>query len=264
MKRIYVFLLSILTVSSVSAQVISAIDAELPSIDIKNDVELISEVTFQYDAINDRSFSVNILGELLQFEHIHIRNTQLNTEYVYAQTNDFSAVIELNIKKKQLAYGSLWHEGIDYVFVYRNERFFLCRKTTTALPKNVEWLKKDIAQKKKVAIKYLIGIEKMIAEAVGPDDNCRVRLLIMYTDDVAAAYTDPHLTIQTAVARINTTYNNSLVNHDVEIALIEEVTFSEFNGSGNPFSATTVINQMEDPNDGNFRLFAYLERLVRC
>ena len=250
MKRIYVFLLFILIVGSIHAQVISAIDAELPSIDIKNDVQLISEVTFQYDAINDRSFSVNIPGQLLQFEHIQIRNTQLNAEYVYAQTKDFSAIIELNIKKQRLVYGSLWYQGIDYVFICRNDRFFLCQKVTTPPPQECGMAEEEHPSKEKNNYIVPDRDRENDSRAAGPDDNCRVRLLIMYTDDVAVAYTDPHLTIQTAVDRINTTYNNSLVNHDVEVALIEEVTFNEFNGSGNPFSATTVIDQMEDPNDG--------------
>lgn len=57
--------------------------------------------------------------------------------------------------------------------------------------------------------------------------DCDVRMLIAYTDDVAAAHADPLAGIQVAVDNYNNSNDNSAVNFDVEIARVVEVTYAE-------------------------------------
>ena len=84
--------------------------------------------------------------------------------------------------------------------------------------------------------------DEMGATESGAAGNCKIRLLVCYTDDVAVAHADPVGHIQLATDNYNNTNNNSAVFHDVEIARIMEVSYAETNNSStdvNRFSGTT-------------------------
>ncbi len=74
--------------------------------------------------------------------------------------------------------------------------------------------------------------------------NCRIRLLVVYTDDASANYADPLGDIQDAVVEFNQINSNSAVSVRMELACVEEITYTE---SGD---ANTDLANFKDTNDG--------------
>lgn len=61
----------------------------------------------------------------------------------------------------------------------------------------------------------------------GGAPDCKIRLLVAFTDDVDAANADPRGQIQLAIDNYNNSSSNSEVNFDVEVARIVEVSYAE-------------------------------------
>lgn len=61
----------------------------------------------------------------------------------------------------------------------------------------------------------------------GGAGDCKIRLLVAYTDDVDAANADPRGQIQLAIDNYNASSSNSEVNYEVEPARIVEVSYAE-------------------------------------
>ena len=66
-------------------------------------------------------------------------------------------------------------------------------------------------------------------EAAG---NCKVRCLIAYTDDVGAALADPLGFAESCIQANNTSFTNSAINFQVELACAYQTTYAESNNSG--------------------------------
>ena len=77
--------------------------------------------------------------------------------------------------------------------------------------------------------------------------NCKIRLLIAYTDDVATAHVGELAAIQNAVDGYNLANSNSTVNHRVEIARCVEVSYAEATGA---CSGTNMKNDFKGTSDG--------------
>ncbi len=77
--------------------------------------------------------------------------------------------------------------------------------------------------------------------------NCKIRLLIAYTDDVANAHVGELAAIQNAVDSYNLSNANSTVNHRVEIARCVEVSYAEATGV---CSGTNMKNDFKGTSDG--------------
>lgn len=248
MKNILIIILFLLSVNVVNAQLISSINSDIPKLNVKQDVQILSELTWNINELNDREIQIQLLQKRLQFQNISTHNDNLGYRYISASTPDYTSSIELVLKGKQLVFGNLTDNAIEYVILEENKRYFLAERTDTYQPtQDCGTSPTDNNDTQKHAVNYN---DESKSATVLPDDNCNVRVLILYTDDVANANTNAHLTIQTAIARMNTSFNNSLINHDVEIALIEEVSFAEFDGSGDAYSFGTVLNWMENDSDG--------------
>lgn len=237
-----------MSVNITNAQLISAISSDIPKLAVKQDVQILSELAWNVNEMNDREIQIQLLQKQLQFQNINTHTDNLGYQYISAATPDYTSNIELVLKNKRLVFGNLTDNATEYVFLKKDKRYFLAERTDTYQP-NQDCGTSDVEndETQKYAVNYK---DESKSATVLPDDNCNVRVLILYTDDVANANTDAHLTIQTAIARMNTSFNNSLVNHDVEIALIEEVPFAEFDGNGDAYSFGTVLNWMENSSDG--------------
>jgi hypothetical protein len=77
-------------------------------------------------------------------------------------------------------------------------------------------------------------------------EDCRVRVLVAFTDDVAAAYADPHGLVQGSIDDHNDANANSEVNHRVELARSMMVNYDE-----SIDSARVFLNDFEGTSDGN-------------
>ena len=91
-------------------------------------------------------------------------------------------------------------------------------------------------------------VEDMAFRAAG---DCKIRLLVAFTDDVEAANADPRGQIQLAIDNYNNSSSNSEVNYDVEVARIVEVGYAEsgvFSTDRNRFRNTsdTYMDQIHD------------------
>jgi hypothetical protein len=77
-------------------------------------------------------------------------------------------------------------------------------------------------------------------------EDCRVRLLVAFTDDVADAYADPHGLVQGSLDDHNDANANSEVNHRVELARSMMVNYDESSDDNAVF-----IADFEGTSDGN-------------
>ena len=75
-------------------------------------------------------------------------------------------------------------------------------------------------------------------------NDCTIRYLVAYTDDVDAAYADPHSLVQGSVDDHNLVNSNSNVTHTVELARSVMVTYGE---TGN---FTTDRDRFQNSSDG--------------
>lgn len=75
--------------------------------------------------------------------------------------------------------------------------------------------------------------------------NCKLRLLVAYTDDVDASYADIQAHIQAAIDDFNDANDNSGVNDDVELARSMEVSYNE-----SADSAAFFLEQFKNSSDG--------------
>ncbi|MBL4587616.1 MAG: hypothetical protein JKX84_11265, partial [Flavobacteriales bacterium] len=85
----------------------------------------------------------------------------------------------------------------------------------------------------------------------GSHPDCKIRLLVAYTDDVGAANADPRGQIQLAIDNYNNSSSNSQVNYQVEVARIVEVGYAEsgvFSTDRNRFR-NTADNYMDGIHD---------------
>jgi len=248
MKNVLIIILLLFSVNIADAQLIATISSDIPKLAVKKDVQILSELTWNVNELNDSKIQIKLLQKQLQFQNISIYTDNLGYRYILGVTSNYTSNIELVLKNKQLVFGNLTDDATDYVILVREGRYFLAEKMETyqALQECDTSETEDNTSKK-----YEVNFKDESKSAgVSTDDNCNVRLLVLYTDDVADANTDAELTIQTAVARMNTSYDNSLINHNVEIALIEEVNFNEFDADGNPKMSWITKDQLADPSDG--------------
>jgi len=74
--------------------------------------------------------------------------------------------------------------------------------------------------------------------------DCPIRIIVVYTDDVAAAHADPRSEIQLATDYYNNANVSSSVDHSIELARIVEISYAE---SG---SSSTDLNRFRLTNDG--------------
>ncbi len=75
-------------------------------------------------------------------------------------------------------------------------------------------------------------------------DECPIRIIVVYTDDVAATHADPRAEIQLATDFYNNSNTNSAVTHSIELARIVEVPYAE---SGN---SSTDLTRFRLTSDG--------------
>lgn len=76
--------------------------------------------------------------------------------------------------------------------------------------------------------KYVPSGREILEEGFrGGAPDCKIRLLVAFTDDVDAANADPRGQIQLAIDNYNNSSTNSEVNFDVEPARIVEVSYAE-------------------------------------
>lgn len=248
MKNNLIIILLLFSANLAKAQLISTINSDTPKLETKQDVQVLSELTWDISALNNSEIQMQLLQKQLQFQNISEHTDNFGYRYISASTADNSSNIELVLKDKRLVFGNLTDNTTEYIILEEGKRYFLAKRINTYQPtKDCSTPDTDNDNAKKYTVDYK---NENKSATVLPDDNCNVRLLILYTDDVAAANTNPELTIQTAIARMNTSFNNSFINHDVEIALIEEIPFAEFDGSGNPYDLGTVLSRLENPSDG--------------
>jgi len=111
----------------------------------------------------------------------------------------------------------------------------------TSFPKDEsdEGYKQMLQPKKKNTI---IKNPEANSNAFGGD--CKVRILVAYTDDVAASFADVAAFVQSCIDVTNIAYNNSLVSFDVELARSIEVNYTETG------SASTDLARFETSGDG--------------
>ncbi len=76
--------------------------------------------------------------------------------------------------------------------------------------------------------------------------DCRVRLLVAFTDDVDGAYADPHSLVQGSIDDHNQANANSEVNHRVELARSMRVNYDESSDS-----VELYVEHFEGTSDGN-------------
>lgn len=69
--------------------------------------------------------------------------------------------------------------------------------------------------------------KKSDSENIAKAGDCRIRLLVAFTDDVLAAHANPRGEIQLATDSYNTSNQNSNVDHRVELARIMKVNYAE-------------------------------------
>lgn len=77
--------------------------------------------------------------------------------------------------------------------------------------------------------------------------NCPIRLLVVYTDDVATAHADPLAQIQLATDYYNVSNATSFVAHQVELARVVELPYAE--GASGP-TGLTAVNDLAGTSDG--------------
>ncbi|HNQ13315.1 MAG TPA: zinc-dependent metalloprotease [Bacteroidia bacterium] len=74
--------------------------------------------------------------------------------------------------------------------------------------------------------------------------DCKVRAIVIYTDDVAAALADPLSFVKLCIDANNTAFTNSLVNFQIELACAKELSYAE---TGN---STTDKTNFRNTGDG--------------
>jgi len=248
MKNILIIILSLFWINTVNAQLLSTISSDIPKLNVKQDVQVLSELSWDINSFNSSNIQIKLLGKQLQFQNISERTDNFGYRYILAATPDNTANIELVIKDKKLVFGNLTDNTTDYIILEEGKRYFLAERIDNYQPSQ-ECDTPDTGGK--ALPKYNINYkDESKSSTVLPDDNCNVRILLLYTDDVANNFTDPAPTIQASVARMNAAFNNSFVNHDIEVALIEEINVNEFDGGGNPYPAETLLDWLVNPSDG--------------
>ena len=90
-----------------------------------------------------------------------------------------------------------------------------------------------------------IGAEQVMA------GDCRIRVLVAYTDDVALNVADPIGFAQSCIQANNTAFSNSLVNFQVELACAYQTNYAESGNSATDKTAfrNTVDGQMDEVVD---------------
>ena len=85
------------------------------------------------------------------------------------------------------------------------------------------------------------------ASARASQINCAVRVLVAYSDDVAAAHADPRGEIQLATDFFNVATTTSFVAHDIELARVIQLPYTEPSSGVN---SSTALAQLRSSTDG--------------